>query len=162
MRHPSDEAVLFGRLAIFGLVVGAVYWFLTYETAGTVMLVGFGVASAVASISMWVRPPRSALEAGLPDGEVPAGWGEERIPAPAFAPLIVGAGVAITALGLALGPLILPVGIVVAAIGARYWLEAAVHEAETDRADHLPAHGLSTASADQVQNGVTGPVGPPK
>jgi cytochrome c oxidase subunit IV len=130
MRHPSDEAVLFGRLAIFGIVVGVVYWFLTYETAGTVMLVGFGVASAVASISLWAKPPRGAVEAGLADGEVPPRWGDERIPAPAFAPLIVGAGVAITALGLALGPLILPVGIVVVAIGGRYWLEAAEREAE--------------------------------
>jgi hypothetical protein len=130
MRHPSDEAVLFGRLAIFGLVVGGAYWFLTYETAGTVLLIGFGVASAVASISMWTKPPRSAVAAGLPDGEVPDGWADERIPAPAFAPLIVGAGVAITALGLALGPLILPVGIVVGLIGARYWLEAAMREAD--------------------------------
>jgi hypothetical protein len=128
MRHPSDEAVLFGRLAIFGLVVGVAYWFLTYETAGTVMLVGFGVASAVASISLWTKPPRSALTAGLSDGELPAGSADERIPAPAFAPLIVGVGVAITALGLALGPLILPVGIVVGLIGARYWLGAAIRE----------------------------------
>jgi len=130
MRHPSDEAVLFGRLAIFGLVVGVAYWFLTYEMAGTVMLIGFGVASAVASISLWTKPPRSALAAGLPDGELPAGWADERIPAPAFAPLIVGAGVAITALGLALGPLIVPVGVVVGMIGGRYWLEAAIREFE--------------------------------
>ena len=34
MRHPSDEAVLFGRLAIFGLVVGVVYWFLTLRDRG--------------------------------------------------------------------------------------------------------------------------------
>src|SRR6476469_3145311 len=130
MKQPSDEAVLFGRLAIFGLVVGVAYWFLTYETAGTVLLIGSGVASTVASISLWSSPPRSALQAGLQDGEVPAGWNEERIPAPAFAPLIVGAGVAITGLGLALGPLILPVGVVVGVIGARYWLEAAIAEAE--------------------------------
>ena len=69
------------------------------------------------------------MQAGLRDGDVPAGGTDERIPAPAFAPLIVGAGVAITALGLALGPLILPVGVVVVAIGGRYWLEAAIAEA---------------------------------
>ena len=130
MRRPSDEAVLFGRLAIFGLVVGVAYWFLTYETAGTALLIGFGVASAVASVSLWTKPPQSAMGAGLPDGEVLAGSGVERIPAPAFAPLIVGAGVAITALGLALGPLILPVGVVVGVIGARYWLEAAMREGD--------------------------------
>src|SRR4029079_7938886 len=98
MRHPSDEAVLFGRLAIFGLVVGVAYWFLTYETAGTVLLIGFGVASPVASISLWSKPPRSAVEASLRSGTVPPGWRDERIPAPAFAPVIVGAGVAISAL----------------------------------------------------------------
>jgi hypothetical protein len=130
MRHPSDEAVLFGRLAIFGIVVGVVYWFVSYETAGTVMLIGFGVASTVASISLWTKPPRGAIDAGWPDGEVPADSTGDRIPAPAFAPLIVGAGVAIAALGLALSPLILPVGVVVALIGGRYWLEAAIHEGE--------------------------------
>ena len=137
MRSPSDEAVLFGRLAIFGLVVGVVYWFLTYETAGTVLLVGFGVASAVASVALWRTPSRSALDAGLPHGVVSDGSRDERIPAPAFAPLIVAAGVAITGLGLALGPLILPAGVVVGIIGARYWLEAAIAEAEaTASADH--------------------------
>jgi hypothetical protein len=130
MRHPSDEAVLFGRLAIFGIVVGVAYWFLTYETAGAAMLIGFGVASAIASISLWARPPRSALEAALPDGEPPAGSRDQRIPAPAFAPLIVGAGVAISALGFALGPLILPIGVVVVLIGGRYWLQAAMREAD--------------------------------
>jgi hypothetical protein len=130
MRHPSDEAILFGRLAIFGIVVGAAYWFLTYETAGTTLLIGFGVASTVASISLWTKPPRSALVASVPHGETPAGWADQRIPAPAFAPLIVGAGVAIAALGLALSPLILPVGVVVALIGGRYWLEAAIHEGD--------------------------------
>lgn len=130
MRHPSDEAVLFGRLAIFGIVVGVAYWFLTYETAGTVLLIGFGVASTVATISLWSTTPRSAVGAGARDGEPATGSRDERIPAPAFAPLIVGAGVAITALGLALGPLILPVGIVVGVIGARYWLEAAIAEAD--------------------------------
>ena len=130
MRHPSDEAVLFGRLAIFGLVVGVVYWFLTYETAGTVLLIGFGIASTLAAISLWTTPPRSAVQAGLRDGDQQAGGTDERIPAPAFAPLIVGAGVAITALGLALGPLILPIGVVVVAIGGRYRLEAAIDEAE--------------------------------
>ena len=140
MRHPSDEAVLFGRLAIFGLVVGVVYWFLTYETAGTVLLIGFGVASTLATISLWTAPPRSALQAGLADGDQPAGGTDERIPAPAFAPLIVGAGVAISALGLALGPLILPIGIVVGAIGGRYWLEAAIAEAEAG-GDRLEGRG---------------------
>jgi hypothetical protein len=130
MRDPSDEAVLFGRLAIFGLVVGVAYWFVSYETAGTIMLLGFGVASAVASISLWAKPARSALEASLLDGDVPAGWADERIPAPGFGPLIVGAGVAITALGLVLGPLILPLGFVVVVIGGRYWLEAAMRESE--------------------------------
>jgi hypothetical protein len=126
LRHPSDEAVLFGRLAVFGLVVGFVYWFLTYESAGTVMLLGFGVASGIASIALWAQPSRSAIEG---DGEA-GGPDVERIPAPALAPLIVAAGLAVTALGVALGALILPVGVIVALIGARYWLEAAVREAD--------------------------------
>jgi hypothetical protein len=130
MRYLSEEALLFGRLAIFGVVVGVVYWFVSYEAAGTTLLIGFGVASAVVSIKAWVDPPRGAVAARH------SAFGEadmepiERIPAPALAPVIVAAGIAIVGLALALGLLILPVGVVLTVVGGRYWLEAAMREAE--------------------------------
>ena len=51
----SEEVLFFARIAAFGLIVGAVYWFVAYEPAGTVMLLGFGVASSVASAILWLR-----------------------------------------------------------------------------------------------------------
>ncbi len=59
----SEEVLFFARIAAFGLIVGAVYWFVAYEPAGTVMLLGFGVASSVA-----VGHPLVEVEGGRADG----------------------------------------------------------------------------------------------
>ena len=32
----ADEVRLFGRLSLYALVVGTIYWFVSYEVAGTV------------------------------------------------------------------------------------------------------------------------------
>lgn len=136
MRYLSQEALLFSRLSIFGIVVGVVYWFVSYEAAGTAMLIGFGVASGVIAIAIWSSPTRGAAAARREAaGDVVTEPGE-RIPAPAFAPVLVAAGIAIAMLGLALGLLILPVGVVVAVIGGRYWLEAAIREADASDEKH--------------------------
>lgn len=137
MSRLSDEAILFGRLAMFGFVVGGTYWFVTYETAGTVLLLGFGAASGVASVTLWARPPRRSIEARDFAGDSDGGPVEgeyERIPAPAFAPLLIGLGAGITGLGLALGPLILPMGVIVVIVGGRYWLEAVMREGDATTA----------------------------
>ena len=121
-----EEVLFFARIAAFGLIVGAVYWFVAYEPAGTVMLLGFGVASSVASAILWSRS-REAEPTG--DGW-PIGRDPGRIPAPAFAPLSIGVGAGIVALGLALGPLLVVIGLAVALTGARSWLAAAMREAD--------------------------------
>jgi Cytochrome c oxidase subunit IV len=120
----SEEVLVFGRLAAFGLIVGTVYWFIAYEPAGTILLIGFGLASAVASAVLWAKSRRAGdASDGWPLGQEPA-----RIPPPAYAPFQIGIGAGITALGLALGPLLALTGIVILIIGARYWLAAAVRE----------------------------------
>jgi hypothetical protein len=50
----TQEVRLFLRMSAFGLIVGAAYWFLTYETAGTVLLVGFGIAAGIAAVAVFV------------------------------------------------------------------------------------------------------------
>jgi uncharacterized membrane protein YidH (DUF202 family) len=135
----AEEVLVFGRLAAFGLVAGGVYWFIAYELAGTVLLVGFGVATAVATALLWAKSRRV--------GDAPDGWPLDgtpgRIPAPAYAPFHVGAGVGIVALGLALGPLLALVGVIILIIGARYWLDAVMREADSsaarDRHDRPPS-----------------------
>jgi hypothetical protein len=123
----SEEVLVFVRLAAFGLIVGTVYWFVAYEVAGTVLLLGFGIATAVASIILWVRSRRVAggAEHGLPGAE------PSPIPGPAYAPFHIGVGAGVVALGLAFSPLLVVTGLVVIVIGARYWLEAAMREADS-------------------------------
>ena len=130
LRYLSEEALLFSRLAIFGIVIGVTYWFISYEVAGTVMLIGFGVASGVIAIAIWASPTRGGVAARHEAAGDVVTEPVERIPAPAFAPVLVAAGIAIALLGLTLGLLIVPLGVVVAVIGGRYWLEAAIREAD--------------------------------
>jgi hypothetical protein len=123
----SEEVLVFGRLAAFGLIVGTVYWFIAYEPAGTMLLIGFGLASAVAAALLWAKSRKAA------DGshEWPVDGGPARIPSPGYAPFQIGIGAGITALGLATGPLLALAGVVILVIGARYWLEAAMREARS-------------------------------
>jgi hypothetical protein len=130
MRYLSEEALLFSRLAIFGIVIGVAYWFISYEVAGTVMLIGFGVASGVIAVAIWASPTRGAVAARREAAGDVVTEPIERIPAPAFAPVLVAAGIAIALLGLTLGLLIVPLGVVVAVIGGRYWLQAAIREGD--------------------------------
>jgi hypothetical protein len=125
----SEEVLVFGRLAAFGIIVGVAYWFISYEPAGTVMLVGFGAANAVATVAMWAAS-RHLPRAGDATDARPFAIEPGRIPAPAFAPFHVGAGLGVIALGLAFGPLVVLTGVVIFVIGARYWLEAAMREAD--------------------------------
>jgi hypothetical protein len=129
-----EEVLVFARLAAFGLIVGTVYWFVAYETAGTVLLIGFGIAAAVAAAILWAK----SRKAGGAAGEWPLGGDPDPIPAPAYAPFHIGLGAAIVALGLAFGPLLLPLGFVILLIGARYWLEAAMGEADARAARDRP------------------------
>lgn len=122
----AEEVLVFARLAAFGLVVGAIYWFISYEAAGTVLLIGFGIATAVATAIIWARSRKVRRVAG----EWPLDGEPDPIPAPAYAPFHIGIGAAIMALGLAFGPLLLLTGLVIVVIGARYWLEAAMREAD--------------------------------
>jgi hypothetical protein len=122
-----EEVLVFARLAAFGLIVGTVYWFVAYETAGTVLLIGFGIATAVASAIVWA----GSRKAGGVADDWPLGSEHGPIPAPAYAPFHIGLGAGIVALGLAFGPLLVLTGFVIMVIGGRYWLEAAMREADS-------------------------------
>ena len=140
----ADEVKLFGRLSLYGLVVGTIYWFVSYEFVGTVMLLGFGLATGLAFIILFRRDRKVARSAGRgwagdgrtprrePDpGSRPDGpFGDESGPVPtrSAAPLIVGFGIAVIALGGAFGPWFAITGLVPVLIGAADWLRAANRE----------------------------------
>ena len=107
-------------MSAYALFIGTVYWFVSYELAGTVLLIGFGLATGLAFVILFrrdrkvraARIPRdgSSVEGagGMPDGP----FGDESAPVPtrSAAPLVVGFGVAVIALAGAFGPWFLVTG----------------------------------------------------
>jgi hypothetical protein len=126
-----EEVRYFGRMSIYALLVGAAYWFLSYEAAGTVMLIGFGLATGAgftllrASARRLPDAPDDA-ESTQPDGP----FGDESGPLPtrSAAPLAVGLGVAVIGMAGAFGPWFVAAGAVPLLLGAVDWLRAANRE----------------------------------
>ena len=71
----ADEVRLFGRLSLYALVVGTIYWFVSYEVAGTVLLLGFGLATGLAFIILWRRDRKVRARGGraMATAAAPAG-----------------------------------------------------------------------------------------
>jgi hypothetical protein len=132
MRSLSDEAKVFARMSIFGIVVGGAYWFLTYEVAGTVLLLGFGLAAGLATVANFIRSRRARAD------EVAQGESAETIPEPGWAPLIISLGIGGLALGAAFGPWLTIAGLLVAIVGGASWLSAAIREARSAHASRPP------------------------
>jgi hypothetical protein len=125
MKSLSEEARVFARMSIFGLVIGGAYWFLTYEVAGTALLLGFGLATGLATVAIWVRTRRQLGDVAAADGDELT----EALPGPGWAPLIIGLGLGGLALGAAFGPWLTIAGLLIAIAGGASWLSAAVREA---------------------------------
>ena len=133
MRALDPEVTLFARMATFGIVVGAVYWFLTYEAAGTVLLSAFGLASGLAAVAVYVG---GRLAGRRPGAEGPAASSPadaEPIPRPGWAPLGIALGLGGVALGAAFGPWLAIAGALVAVRSAKSWLDTAVEETDEAR-----------------------------
>jgi hypothetical protein len=150
------EARFFQFVGAFGVAIAAVYWFVSYEPAGSVLLLAFGGASglvgtALAAASRGRRPTvqerRSMSQPGVgrrPDDATPRVIEDSpadamlegrpfldesgRIPAPTLAPFAVGTGVSIAALSLIFGPAPLLAGAVPLAWGVLAWLHRARSE----------------------------------
>ena len=120
-----EEAKVFIRTASFGVVVGAGYGVLTGEPAGAVLLLAFGLASAVAAIAIVVgslagraSPPAGRGAEGSVDAPTSDDDGEP-VTHPGWAPLIIGIGLGGLALGAALGPWLGITGLLVRLPGRR-------------------------------------------
>jgi hypothetical protein len=150
-----QEARVFLLLAAFGIIVGAIYWFVSYESAGTVLLLGFGAATGVIGLRLVADPAsrvvreraRAADAATIPAGEGTGGGtgGVDRpfldetgrLPDETIAPFAVGVGVAIAATGLIFGPAPVIVGLLPLAWGAWAWLSGARAELDAQERDDL-------------------------
>jgi hypothetical protein len=124
-------------MATFGLVVGAIYWFLTYEVAGTVLLTTFGFASGLAGVAVFIgtrRLGRGTAADKTEGGEVAvADAATEPVPRPGWAPLGIAVGLGGVALGAAFGPWLAIAGALLAIRSAKGWLDAAVRETDAAR-----------------------------
>jgi hypothetical protein len=137
-RALPEEVRFLGRLAIYALGIGVAYWFVSYEAAGTVLLIGFGIATGGGFVVLWRGSRRGAAGASVPasdpgsdPGASPDGpFGDESGPVPSgsLVPLEVGFGIAVIGLGLVFGPWLILAGVVPFLAGAWSWLGAAGRE----------------------------------
>jgi hypothetical protein len=107
-------AKVFAASGAFGVGVAALYWFLSYEWAGTVLLALMGVAAWIVAAYAWLelrrsrpRPPADDAEAepGAAAGEV-----VDAFTADSPWPIVLAVGVAVVAGGLVFGVPLLVVG----------------------------------------------------
>jgi hypothetical protein len=127
----AEEIAVFARSAVYFGVIGAVYWFLTYEVAGSMLLVGSALASAFVAIvlRLGLRGPHTvAADASevRPDG--PFGDESGALPAPTAAPLGVAFGMALVVLGLVFTGALVLAGAILVLLASREWLRAASAE----------------------------------
>jgi len=161
-----QETRVFLAMSAFGLAVGAVYWFLAYEVAGTLLLLGFGVATGVIAVRL-VADPRVARVRRRSTNTQPAGHApgggtggidrpfvddRVRLPRETIAPFAVGLGVATVATSVIFGAAPLIVGALPLAWGAWSWLGSA--GAELDATDATDA---TDVEADAIHPGPDAP-----
>src|SRR4051812_2712757 len=121
-------------MAIFGIVVGVVYWFLTYETAGSVMLTTFGIAAGLAGLAIFLGSrKRPYVSARLPTVAAKTEGEAEAIPRPGWAPLGIAIGLGGVALAGAFGPWLAIAGLFLFIRGTKAWLDATVRETDIAR-----------------------------
>jgi hypothetical protein len=129
---------------------GIIYWFVSYEVAGTALLAGLALASGVMSI--WLirarrlaarRPADSGAPAITADRVDASGSGTAgvdrpfldesgRLPDPTLAPFAVGLGIALAVLGPVFGLAPVAVGVLSFLWGASLWLRAARDELDAE------------------------------
>jgi hypothetical protein len=144
------ETRFFTFIGLFGLVLAAIYWFVSYELAGTAMLIGFGLGGLVIAAALVIgrrsRPPEPTdapaplgladVVRGTPADEVPFEDERGRQPRETLAPLSLGLGVALALTAIVFGPWLFVAGIVPLAWGAVTWFRNARDElAATVRAE---------------------------
>jgi hypothetical protein len=149
-----QETRFFLFVAAWAIGAGTVYWFVSYEPAGTVLLLGLGIASGIvttrlaltrtsAEVRRRVEGDRAVparpgdgsrlVEAGSGTGGIDRPFDDPRglIPDPSIAPLAVGFGAAIVATGAVFGVAPVVVGLLPLTWGALSWLGSARDELDT-------------------------------
>jgi hypothetical protein len=104
--------------AAFGLVVGAIYWFISYEAAGTTLLLALGIAPLI--LAAYAERDRrrtgahtSPLPEDLPDARTEDSAGEDvgSFPAESAWPIALAGASVLVLGGIVYGPALLVVGL---------------------------------------------------
>src|ERR1700730_13619698 len=108
------ETQVVGLGMVFLAVIGAIYWFTSYEDAGTTLLVVGALAYLLLAGYLYLqsrrlggRRPEDREVAAPADSRGPVGF----FPAASVWPVALGLGVALGALGLVFGPWFAAIGI---------------------------------------------------
>jgi hypothetical protein len=141
----AEELRFFLRTAAYTAVIGVLYWILSYEWAGSVMLAFVAVATGLVVVVFFVavRATRGGVDGGGggplrragsaiarlvgfaeprgPAGE-PLAAALEPIPVGSIWPLIAGSAAAMIGLGLVYGPWLLLPGVALAALTVWGWI----------------------------------------
>lgn len=142
----AEELRFFLRTATYSAIVGGVYWLLSYEVAGSVMLgaVVFATGLVVGVLFFAVRATRGEVDprsggplgrAGValarvvgfaeprgPAGEQPVAAGLEPVPVGSVWPLVSGLAAVMVALGLVFGPWLSLPGLVIGGFAVWGWV----------------------------------------
>jgi hypothetical protein len=144
----TDEAAVWLRICAFGLVASVIYWFVSYEPAGTVALLVFGLGPGVVGLYLYLHQRATAPKesragrlrrfAGLakdrPQG--PAELEDDDlgvVPAPSIWPFLLSLGLTVAVTGLAFGLWLLLLGSALLAVSVVGWLAAINHETRHGR-----------------------------
>jgi hypothetical protein len=126
------------RSGLFGVLVGGAYWFISYEVAGTLLLVGLGLSALLLVVLLWRDMRRNGRSLGrpswrwliLPPESAESGTTDEsgRLPGHSLAPVTLGVGIALGMLGLVFGPWLVAAAVAPVFFGLRGWLREAMAE----------------------------------
>ena len=143
-----DEVRVFLGVTAFFVVIGIIYWFASYETAGSVMLAASALMGFVAGGSIWWlsrhAPPRAEDRS---DAAIADGAGEVGVfPVQSIWPFAVGLCAAVFASGFAFGVWLVLVG------GVAFVLSICGYIAEARR-DTVPNERTGDGSEATVDEG---------
>ena len=126
------------RSALYSLFIGAAYWVLTYDAAGTVLLVGAGIAGGVMFFALYYEwrqsghrlqgPPWRWVDLPPADAESDTTDESGRLPRPTMAPISAGLGICLLALALVFGIWMALAAIVPLVVAVRSWLRDVMAE----------------------------------
>ena len=122
------EARFFLFVGAFGLVLALIYWAVSYELAGTILLAGFGLGAGLLGVRLRIERRPGDPSTGQEADEAPFRDDGGRLPGETLAPLALALGVALALTAVVFGVWLLVAGIVPMAWGAWTWLRGARDE----------------------------------